>query len=342
MEADEIVEAVVSQVVGARLATAAAAGVSHGGVRAIATAGTFSRDDARAIDADALFDLASVSKTYTAAVIAQLIAEGRLDPDAPVAEVLPVGSGPDAERITLRMLLTHTAGLPSDVFLWKEPHVPERERLLRVLSTPLQTAPGAEFRYSCTGYIAAGAIAETVTGRSLSDLVAARITSRLGAAATSYGPVPADLAVATEDESYIGRGLVRGEVHDELNWYLGGRVGNAGLFAPIDDVLRFAESFLDDGLLGPDGYPVMTRPSPIPDHAGGFAHSLGLRIGDASFMGAAPAIGHTGFTGTMWWAIPEKQLAVVLLTNRVHPHRDAVDISPTRRRFSDQALALVS
>ncbi|GAA4489806.1 serine hydrolase domain-containing protein [Microbacterium panaciterrae] len=320
------------------LYTAGAAGVRIGDERALAVVGRHGLDDPTPVSGDSLFDLASMSKAYVGAAILRLIDEGRIDPEAPVAEILPVGAGEGHDRITMRMLLTHAAGFPAEQLLWKDRAIPAEERRQRVLSTPLESAPGAEFRYSCVGFIAAGAVAEALTGLPLPDLVRTLVTEPLGLVRTGYGPVDPAHAVATEDESYVGRGMVQGEVHDELSWSLGGRVANAGIFAPVGEALSFAESYLDDRLLGPRGWRLATSPAPAPALPAGFAHSYGLRIADPGFLGDVPAIGHTGFTGTMFWVQPERRVAVTLLTNRVHPRRDRADIGAFRVRFS-QAIA---
>lgn len=332
--ADEI-ESLIGAGVHDGLFTGAAAGVHTAEERVVVVAGRHGLEDPTPVTTGSLFDLASLSKTYVAATIVGLIADGTIDPDAPVAEAVPIGSGPGSETITMRMLLTHTSGLPSDSFLWKDPTVPADERLGRILGTALQSLPRETFRYSCLGYIAAGAVAERITGRSLPDLVRAKVTDPLQLTRTGYGPVDSHLAPATEDESFLGRGIVQGEVHDELNWYLGGQVGNAGIFAPVDEVLDFAASFLDDTLLGPEGWQLTTSPD-LPSPPGApFPHSLGMRIDDAGFLGSVRAVGHTGFTGTMWWADPQHGLAVTLLTNRVHPDRSLHDIAPFRVKFSE-------
>lgn len=316
------------------LYSGAAAAISAPDGRVAAYAGTHASDDVRPVGPDSLFDLASVSKPFTATVLARLIEDGRIDPDEPVADVLQVGSGPGADAITARMLLRHTSGLPAESALWRQSGLPPEQRLDRLLATPLESAPDELFRYSCLGYIAAGALAEQVTGRPLPALLDELVLRPLDLRSVGYGPVDRSAAVATEDESYAGRGMVRGAVHDELNWYLGGEVGNAGLFANAEDVLRFAESFRDATLLGPEAIARMTTDALEPHQNPGFGHGLGLRIADPEFMGSLRAFGHLGFTGTVWLAVPGSGVVGVLLTNRVHPSRERVDINLLPLRFA--------
>ncbi|MGB4135713.1 MAG: serine hydrolase domain-containing protein [Microbacterium sp.] len=319
--------------------TALAVSVSSPHTETERFAGTLAIDDRTAVDARALFDIASLSKTMVAVLAARLVAAQRLDLDEPVRRYLPVGSGSGADRITMRHLLTHTAGFPSDVFLWRHPLIPAPERLSHVLSTALQTPPGQEFRYSCTGFIAAGAVLERIAGAPLDGLLREQVWSALGMDDTGYGPVAPENAVVTERQDYIGRGLVRGEVHDELSWYLGSRTGNAGVFSTLGDMRAFAASFVDDSAFGAEVHRLTTTDQRPAGACTPYRHALGIRIGDATFMGDADVIGHTGFTGTMWFADPAGGSAGVMLTNRVHPSRELVDIGPLRRRFVEAAAS---
>lgn len=309
--------------------------------------GTHAYGDDRGVSATSLFDLASVSKAFVATTILSLIEEGTLDPEQRVAEILKVGTGDGAEEITLRHLLTHTAGLPGDVFVWKEPTLSLEERWVKALAAPLHSRPDSIFHYACIGYIAAGRIAELVTGKTLVDLVTERIIHPLKLPRTQFGPVSREIAVATEDESFIGRGIVRGEVHDELAWSLGGHVGNAGIFSTAADVLTFARSLLSDGsdgakpILGAYGRHLISTSFLTEKHGTAFGHSMGLRIGDPVFMGAVQGLGHTGFTGTMFVVDTERDTVTVLLTNRVHPSRELVDLQTFRSTVVELVAAHV-
>lgn len=307
--------------------------------------GTHAFDDPKIVTEQSLFDLASVSKTIVAAAIISLVEDGLLDPDEPIAPRLLVGSGPGSNLITLRHLLTHTSGISSNIFVWKRTDLNEQEKLETAFATPLEGPPGTTFRYSCFSYIAAGKLAEIVSGKPLSELVSERVTKPLGVKTMTYGPVDPDQAVATEDESYIGRGIVRGEVHDENSWFLGGRVGNAGIFATASDVMTFAKIFLREGeggnVLGERGLRLMSESTVGPEQGVTFGHGMGLRFADPAFMGEVEGLGHTGFTGTMFVVDRKRETAAVLLTNRVHPARDLIDLSSFRVRFSNLIASAV-
>jgi len=322
----------------AGLYSGAAAGVWTRDAREFAVVGTHAYGDATPVGADSLFDLASVSKTFTAAVLLKLVESGRVSLDDEVGAMLPVGSGEGASGITLRMLLTHTSGLPDISFLWRDsPGIAPEERRAAVLATPLVSAPGAEYRYSCIGYIAAAAYAEEATGQSFAELLEELVTGPLGLASVHYGPVDPASAVATEEEPWAGRGLVRGEVHDETAWYLGGVSGNAGLFGTADDVLAFAHSFVDGRLLGAAALRAATTDQLAAGITAPHGQGIGPWLADRDVFGDVEAFGHPGFTGTLWLTIPATGTAAVLLTNRVHPSRDRVDLDPFRRRFASWA-----
>ncbi|HEX5542203.1 MAG TPA: serine hydrolase domain-containing protein [Micromonospora sp.] len=288
-----------------------------------------------------VFDLASLTKLFTATVLMTLVEEGALTLDEPVARWLPAFGDGERRRITLRHLLTHTSGLPAMLRLWTD--WPDRESRVRaVLRTPLTSPPGTVFAYSCMGFLVAGLLAEEVAGRYLPDLVEERICRPLRLADTGYRPGPGRAArtAATEHQPEIGRGLLRGSVHDENCWSLGGATGNAGLFGTAADVARFGEMLRGGGAV--DGVRVL-RPETVAEMTAdqlpatidpGFRHGLGVRIGDAQWMGplaATRAYGHTGFTGTSLVVDDHRELVVVLLTNRVHPSREWSDITDLRR-----------
>jgi CubicO group peptidase (beta-lactamase class C family) len=294
-----------------------------------------------------IFDFASLTKLFTSTVLMGLVEEGVLDLDRPIARWLESFDADERRQITLRHLLTHTSGLPAVLRLWTD--WPDRDSRVRaVLHAPLVNRPGAAFEYSCVGFMVAGFLAERVTGRGLPDLVDERICRPLGLTDTGFRPDPGRAArtAATEYQPEIGRGLLRGSVHDEASWSLGGTAGNAGLFGTAADLARFGELLRQGGAV--DGVRVlraetvdeMTRDQLPPGVDPGYRHGLGVRIGDRNSMGvlaATGAFGHTGFTGTSLVVDRGRELVVVLLTNRVHPSREWSDAAETRQAVADLA-----
>lgn len=299
----------------------------------VALLGTPASDDDTALTPEHVFDLASLTKVFTTVAAMRLVDDGRLDLDAPVADTLRVGRGAGAERITLRHLLTHSAGLPAEGIGWREGITGEALRE-RVLASVLRAAPGDQHLYSDVGFIAVGTLLERVSGSPLDGLVA-ETAALLGAGTLTYRP-DARLAVATETQPH--RGPVRGEVHDELAHALGRPAGHAGLFGTVQDVAALARMIRDDGV-GVHGR-VLSEESvremrTAQVSAAGYGQALGLRVRDVSWMGEIDAVGHTGFTGTCVAICPGTGRVGVLLINRVHPSREDVEISAIRRKFLD-------
>jgi CubicO group peptidase (beta-lactamase class C family) len=308
---------------------------------------TVSSELRRPVAADTVFDLASITKLFVSTVLLTLVDQNHLALDEPIATWLPSFAGGDRTEVTLRRLMTHTSGLPALLSLWTD--WPDRAaRITAILNAPLAHRPGTVFEYSCVGYLVAGLLAEQVTGRPLTELVRDRVCLPLGLTDTGYLPAPDRIArtAATEYQPAVGRGLVRGQVHDENSWSVGGTGGNAGIFGTAADLARFGEMLRGYGtvdgvrVLHADTVAQMTRDQLPADIDPGFRHGLGVRINDPKFMGvlADGSFGHTGFTGTSLVVDRRRELVVVLLTNRVHPSRDWSDIAQVRQDVAGLAL----
>jgi CubicO group peptidase (beta-lactamase class C family) len=291
-----------------------------------------------------VFDLASITKLFVTTAVLSLVEEGLLALDEPIATWLPSFGTGERTGVTLRRLLTHTSGLPALLSLWTDWPDPQA-RAAAVLDAPLIEPPGNTFEYSCVGYLVCGLLATRVSGQPLPDLVRERVCAPLGLTDTGYLPGRSQVArsAATEYQPDIGRGMVRGSVHDENSWSLGGTGGNAGIFGTAGELARFGEMLRGYGavdgvrVLAEDTVAEMTRDQLPASIDPGFRHGLGVRIADPQSMGvlAGPigsaAFGHTGFTGTSLVIDRSRDLVVVLLTNRVHPSREWSDIAEVRR-----------
>ncbi|AOS61126.1 serine hydrolase domain-containing protein [Actinoalloteichus hymeniacidonis] len=292
---------------------------------------------------DTIFDLASLSKLFTSIVAMQQVEEGRIRLDRPVAEYLPEFAANGKESVTVRQLLTHTSGLPPFLLLWRDwPDVPSR--IHASLTADLQAEPGSAYIYSDLNMIALAELLERVTGRSLPELVRTGITGPLGMADTGYLPGPELLprVAATEFQTEPARGMVRGEVHDENAWSLGGVAGHAGIFGTAHDLAILGQTILNQGCY--DGRRILrsatvrqmlTNQNPdFPENPRG----LGFELNQSFYMGelAGPATaGHTGYTGTSLVIDPASGSIAVLLTNRVHPSRDWGSPNPARVAVAD-------
>jgi CubicO group peptidase (beta-lactamase class C family) len=297
-------------------------------------------------DDTTLWDLASLTKVVgMTTAIMQLVEQGLVELDAPVQRYLPEWTGGGKERVTLRHLLTHSAGLPDWRPLYKETATPA-EALALVYATPLDTVPGARMVYSDLGAILAGEVVQRVTGRRLDEYLAREVFGPLGMTATRYRPDSAvrSRIAPTEFDPWRGRHL-RGEVHDENAFVLGGVSGHAGLFGTARDLTRFAQMLLNGGIL--DGARIVrqetialfsARQDPTLSHrALGWETARGAASASSRF--SPGAFGHTGFTGTSLWVDPEHDVFVLLLTNRVNPTRENRKIGAVRVALGDAVMA---
>jgi CubicO group peptidase (beta-lactamase class C family) len=313
----------------------------------------FTHQDARTVSADrvatrpdTIYDLASISKVFTATCVMRLIDEHRLQLDDRVERHL-AGFGVNGKaEVTVRHLLAHVAGLP-DCRLWED--LPTREsRARRIMAVTPESLPGTAMKYHDTHFIVLGMLIEAIDGGSLDRAMATRILDPLGLQHTRYGPLdgPAAGIAATEDEAYVSRGMLRGEVHDENAWSLGGVAGHAGLFSTARDLSIFGQMYLNGGtyadveVLKPATVAEMTR-NQIGDLGN---RGLGWQVNAPQYMGGAASpqtYGHTGFTGTSIVIDPQRDLVLVLLTNRVHPTRHGPSVDPVRRAVADAVLEAI-
>lgn len=296
---------------------------------------------------ETVFDLASVTKVISTAVMAMLLYQrGGLRLETPIAAILPdfVSLAPPdqkAERksVTVRMLLAHSSGLPAYVKLFETAGT--RGELIRAaLSTPLVATPGSKANYSDIGFILLGEALSRLAGLPLDVVARQEIFIPLGISRTCFNPPTGWKSVIppTEVDRTFRHVVIQGEVNDENAWVMGGIGGHAGLFAPALDVARFAECILRGGspILQPPTIELFTRreASPI-----GTSRALGWDTPShpsSSGTHFSPrSIGHLGYTGTSLWIDPDRQLSVTLLTNRTWPDRTSNAIRQVRPLIHD-------
>lgn len=318
--------------------------------------GRYGEDDPRPVTDSTIYDLASLTKVVglTSATMF-LVAERRLDLDASVADYVPAFSRPEKPTVLVRQLLTHTAGLPP----WLPLHLETSSRpeaLERVHASRLEAPPGTRYAYSDLGAIVLTEAVEAAAGERLDRFLAHRLFEPLGMEHTRYLPPAAwrNQIAPTERDPWRGR-VLRGEVHDENAARLGGISGHAGLFSSGLDLARFALWLLDayHGRLRPGVSPSLpawvvrdfTRKQPGPP---GSTRALGWDTpspgggGSAGHRLSPSSFGHTGFTGTSIWIDPERELFIILLTNRVHPTRTNNAIRRIRGIVADSVVAALT
>jgi CubicO group peptidase (beta-lactamase class C family) len=342
----QIADLLRREVVSAGVAPAAAAGIWIAGAARRSAVGC-----AGGASPDSVFDLASITKTYVALTTSLLVEEGKLRWSTQLRELLPWLQGTPGGEATIEAHLSHRAGLAAhrELFLGQQAGLAVRPReLLFAAACAVREPPTSGPLYSDLGYLLVGEALQALSGEPLDQIVRGRLTAPRGwaiASARQWHEQDAEFRRAVPTEIVPGRGgVVRGLVHDDNAWALAGSAlcGHAGLFGTVGGVLDLGRWLLDAALdrgdlaraavallqrrpegslrLGLDGV------SPVTSAAG-------TRVGPNTF-------GHLGFTGTSLWCDPDQQIAICLLTNRVHPSRDNRAIVGARPRVHDALFDL--
>ncbi len=323
---------------------------THAGRVVVVSAGHIDWSPSPRPDEHTLWDLASLTKVvgFTSAMM-QLAEQKKVDLSAPVQRYLPDWTGTHKELVTVRHLLTHSAGLPPDQPRGSRPydeitHDPDSVAKLKYW-TPLDTLPGVKMVYSDMGAYVLGRLVEQVSGQSLDLYLHDHVFTPLGMNETMYRPPFAlrPRIAPTERDTVQRLRLVRGMVHDERAYYVGGVSGHAGIFSSAHDLERLARTYLSGGHFE-NG--VLAQPSTLTlfttvVDSNFSSRALGWDTPKDSWFGhyvTRPAFGHTGFTGTSIIIDPPHDLYIILLTNRVNPTRDHSKITPVRVAVSDAVM----
>ncbi len=342
--------AILRDAIAQRAFPGAALAVTHRG--ALVASQGFGRftyeSDTPEVRADAVFDVASLTKVIATTTMAMLLHErGLLPLDEPVAKSLPefVTLAPRHQQearqaVTLGMLLAHSSGLPAYERLFE--FTSTRADLVRAATiTHLTAPPGTRAEYSDIGFILLGEILTTKAGVALDVFAQQEIFAPLGMTRTRFTPPPAwkPEIPPTEDDRKFRQGVIQGEVNDENAYVMGGVAGHAGVFAPTIDVARFAECMLRSGapILKSETVKLFTRRQSTP---AGTSRALGWDTpsrphSSSGRLFSNVAFGHLGFTGTSLWIDPGRQLSVTLLTNRTWPNRASQLIRQVRPQLHD-------
>jgi CubicO group peptidase (beta-lactamase class C family) len=311
----------------------------HDTVLLLAAVGHYGIDDPRAVTPETVYDLASLTKVIgltTACMM--LVGEGKLDLDAPVQRYVPAfrGGGPGKERVTIRHLLTHSSGLPA----WRPLYTEATTRATALAladTTALLRQAGDTFVYSDLGAIVLTQAVEAITGERLDGYLERHLFEPLRMTSTRFLPPLAWRdRIAPTERSQDGT-IIRGTVHDENAWKLGGVSGHAGLFSTAPDLARFAE-----WLLRSDTNEWTRRQNLPPGSSRALGWDTPSENSSAGTLLSKRAFGHTGYTGTSIWLDPDRDLFIILLTNRVHPTRENGRIARVRPRVADLVVDALS
>ncbi|HYA02229.1 MAG TPA: serine hydrolase [Syntrophobacteria bacterium] len=313
----------------------------------------------RLMTVDTVFDLASLTKPLaTTLAVLVLVDRGRLPLDASLAELLQSQSLPaDKAGITLRQLLSHSAGFPA----WKPYYVelerlPQTDRQKRIrellLKEPLEYPPGRQSLYSDLGFLLIQWLVEEKAATNLHHFTRKHLYDPLGCRGLSYRPLeqgpPADIRdfAATENCPWRGR-VVTGEVHDENAYALGGVAGQAGLFGAASDVGRMLDAIIRTRAGISVGLPwsaarldeFLRRAYPDPANTWALGFDTPAAVGSSAGRHfSRDTVGHLGFTGTSFWVDLQRKLTVILLTNRIHPTRANEKIKEFRPVLHDAVM----
>jgi len=303
--------------------------------------GTFTYESDEKINEDSLFDIASVTKVVaTLPAVMKVYEEGKLDLMAPVTKYIPEFDNNNKGDILVINLLIHNSGIPPYKSFYET--LKTREEVLNAIFTcEKEYETGTKTAYSCFGFILLAEIVKRLTGKPLDEFCSEQIFGPLGMTKTLHNPPESirSKIVPTEIDNHWRHQLIQGVVHDETSDMLGGASGNAGLFSTANDLVKYMQMTLRNGTyvnsqgekcrlfseetvkkfttcysglsyensraLGWDTKPVVVNRGP----------PCGNLFSENCF-------GHTGFTGTSVWADREKDLIIIVLTNRVYPNRD--------------------
>jgi CubicO group peptidase (beta-lactamase class C family) len=303
---------------------------------------------------DTVFDMASLTKPVaTGTAVMLLIQQGKLKPDDFVSKHWPAFAANGKEKVTVEHLLLHTSGLIAD-----NPaadYADGKEKALeRVANLKLQTPPGTRFVYSDVGFIVLGHLVERISGMPVDQFAKKNVFDPLKMADTGFNP-PEALRKRIAPTGLRDGKTILGEVHDPRAFKLGGVAGHAGLFSTADDMARYCRMLLRGGeldgtrILDADTVKLFTTAHVVPTIDKDKKEGKGLRAygWDVDTSYSAPrgdvfkkgeGFGHTGFTGTSAWVVPDAKTAVVVLSNRVHPD-DKGNATRLRREVANAVAA---
>jgi CubicO group peptidase (beta-lactamase class C family) len=310
------------------------------------------------VTAQTVFDLASLTKPLaTTPAVMALIRSGHLNLDQCIGGLLSDFNKTDKSCISIRQLLDHTSGLPNYYPYYAdigELPAGERREAMRaaVCQTRLTRPVGQEEVYSDLGFMILGWVVEAVSGKRLDRFVAEDVYEPLGLNTEGeWGlgfvdlatPVPFTDVAATEVCPWR-QSLLEGVVHDDNAYIMGGIAGHAGLFGNAQSVHEMVSVFWtahkaqkQEGLFPTDLVRTFLQPGKEGGRPLGFDAPAREGSSSGRFFSTA-TVGHLGFTGTSFWLDLERSIIVVLLTNRVHPHRNNDKIKGFRPQIHDAVM----
>ena len=246
--------------------------------------------------------IGSISKTFTAVVIMQLVQEGKITLDEPIETYLPgllKGEGIDGNKITVRQLLQHTSGLPEytdqigleDPFANRDKYYSARDTLDLALSKPAAFEPGSQFTYTNTNYIVLSLLAEKVTHRPLAEQITQRIIEPLGLSHTYY-PGPGEENIrGTHPHAYTRN--KQGQLEDITRQDPSAAGGAGAMISTPSELTKFLQAAFNGTLLNQDSITEMKKTIEAGDLIGVPGSGYGLGIFSLP-LSCGTAWGHSG------------------------------------------------
>lgn len=301
------------------------------------------------VDINTIFDVASITKVMSTVPLAMKLGEKKkLSINSYVNEYFPEFKGKNKEKVKISHLLTHTSGISSYVEYFKNKNISSENGIINdIMKRDLVFEPGSNHEYSDLGFILLKSIIEKAAGYEFEKLATNWIYRPLKMNKTFFNPDSDEIinVVPTEYDSTFRKKLIKGVVHDENAYLMGGVSGHAGLFSNAEDIAKFAKLFLNDGTwLGKRHFNKSTVLKFIEkqnlsnsDYALGW-DTPALSGSSAGDFFSNKSIGHLGFTGTSLWIDKKNEIIIVLLTNRVYPSRKNGGMYSIRRNFHNEAM----
>jgi len=293
------------------------------------------------VELNSMFDMASLTKVFATGMCAmKCIDSGLIDPEKPVIDYLPEFNNHGKEVIKVKHLLVHNSGLPAYARAGKS----AQETLNTIMNIEMVRKLG-DYKYSCLNFITLMRVVEVASGMPMWEFYKEAYTDPMDMQRTLFSPEEKmkQFCLPTIGDSTGVEILRQGEVHDPLAFSLEGYSGNAGLFSTGPEIAKFCQMMLGKGKYKNTSYVSEETILPfITLQAGTRAYAWGMNNyrSSAGDKLAETAIGHTGYTGTCAWIDHEKDIFIILLTNRVYP-QDMKSVTPTRRAVNDAVVAAI-
>jgi len=312
-------------------------------------AGTY-ENNAKPIDDNSIFDLASLTKVVGTTSAAMLLYDkGELDLNTKVKDYLPQFGNNGKDEIVVKNLLLHNSGLPAWKPFYKDYQTSE-EVIDAIMNMDLEFKPGTKYQYSDLGMIVLQKVIEKITGEGIDKFLKENFFDKLGMKHTFYNPSPKYWfnCVPTEQDDYWRHQTLKGKVHDETAYLLGGVAGHAGLFSTAGDLSKLMYLYVNKGNSGKEQIfqkgtiELFTRTDSDQSTRALGWDTKSEGKSSAGNLFSENSFGHTGFTGTSIWVDKDRGLFVILLTNRVQPTRENRQIIKFRPIIHDAIFKAVT